>query len=273
MKAKVKAKKTESLQQEQLLAIGDILRQTRESQAKSLDEISRTTLIRSRLLAALESATLEELPEPIYIRGLIKRYGDALGLEGEVLAIQFLTHPIVRKSRLSWKSSPAAQLRPLHLYLAYVCLMVVAVSGLSYVLKRSAPQSASLPSLEEVIGQKPTSTPGGARISAQQSNPTVTAESPALTAQQGDHPIRVEVKLTSQSWLRVVADGKTTYEGVLQEGETRLWVADKALTVRAGNAGGVVVAYNNGEAEKLGDPGAVAERTFAPTEQQISLNF
>ena len=38
----------------------------------------------------------------------------------------------------------------------------------------------------------------------------------------------------------------------------------KALTIRAGNAGGVVVSVNESQAETLGQPGMVKEVTFAP---------
>jgi hypothetical protein len=58
----------------------------------------------------------------------------------------------------------------------------------------------------------------------------------ALTEPQA--PIQVEMTLTSQSWLRITADGDKEFEGILQPGETRLWTADQALTIRAGNAGG-----------------------------------
>ncbi|MCG8367008.1 MAG: helix-turn-helix domain-containing protein, partial [Pseudanabaenales cyanobacterium] len=104
----------DQLQREQLASIGGVLRQTREEQSLSLEQLSSKTLIRPSLMSAIESANLEQLPEPVYVRGLIKRYADILGLDGETLAIQFFTHLNLR-SRSSWKDSPAAQLRPLHL--------------------------------------------------------------------------------------------------------------------------------------------------------------
>ena len=72
--------------------------------------------------------------------------------------------------------------------------------------------------------------------------------------------------------MRVIADGRTEYEGILQQGDIRVWTAEEKLTMRAGNAGGVLVAYNNNKAEKLGEPGKVEEVTFLPT-NEISMNF
>ncbi|MGB5973669.1 MAG: helix-turn-helix domain-containing protein, partial [Nodosilinea sp.] len=121
--------------QNQLLELGTLLRAARQQQGQTLESLAKTTLIRPSLIAAIEQGDLDGLPEPVYIRGLIRRYGDALQLDGETLASQFFTPP--RIQRRSWKETPAAQLRPLHLYGAYFMLLVAAVSGLSYVLRQT----------------------------------------------------------------------------------------------------------------------------------------
>ena len=261
-----KAQTLDQLQREQLASIGGVLRQTREEQSLSLEQLSSKTLIRPSLMAAIESASLEQLPEPVYVRGLIKRYADILGLDGETLAIQFFTHLNLR-SRSSWKDSPAAQLRPLHLYSLYIVLVMVAVGGLSFVLQRTTPEFASIPAID-VNG---VNTGAGGPQPASNSRSYQFPESSPL-GQRDNRPIRVEVILTGQSWMRVIADGQTEFEGILQQGDKRVWTADEKLTMRAGNAGGVLVVYNNEEAEKLGEPGNVAEITFLPT-NEISMNF
>ena len=53
--------------------------------------------------------------------------------------------PWLNPPRSSWKDSPAAQLRPLHLYGAYVLLIMGAVSALSGFLQRSAPDMTAQP--------------------------------------------------------------------------------------------------------------------------------
>jgi cytoskeletal protein RodZ len=243
-----------SLYQEQLLELGHLLQITRQQQGETLESIASKTLIRPSLLTAIEQGDLDGLPEPVYIRGLIRRYGDALYLDGETLAGQFFTPP--RVQRHSWQESPAAQLRPLHLYLAYFLVLVAAVSGLSFLLKRTAPEMTVLPPLDPLNSVEPapaqTNSPDSLSI-------TKPAEEAAPQA-----PIEVKTTLTAQSWLRVTADGSTEFEGILQPGDTRLWTADDALTIRAGNAGGVVVSFNNSQSEPLGQPGMVKEVTYSP---------
>jgi hypothetical protein len=79
------------------------------------------------------------------------------------------------------------------------------------------------------------------------------------------------VTLTAQSWLRIEVDGKTDFQGILPEGTQRTWTAASKLTVRAGNAGGVMVAYNDGTPTQMGEPGAVKELTFTAPQQSASL--
>lgn len=242
---------------EQLLELGALLQTARQQQGQTLEVMAEETLIRPSLLAAIERGDLDGLPEPVYVRGLIRRYGDALHLDGETLASQFFTP--ARIQRRSWQESPAAQLRPLHLYGAYFMVLVAAVSGLSYMLRQTAPEVTSLPPLNPLGELDAPATPAGSTLAPAPADP---AEPKA--------PIKVKMTLTAQSWLRITSDGKTEFEGILQPGDTRLWIADQALTIRAGNAGGVMVSYNNKQAEALGQPGMVREITYSPGEA-ISL--
>ncbi|NEP46989.1 MAG: DUF4115 domain-containing protein [Okeania sp. SIO2H7] len=78
-----------------------------------------------------------------------------------------------------------------------------------------------------------------------------------------DKPVQVELELQDRSWLRVVVDGKQEFEGVLPEGSQRTWAAESTIVVRAGNAGGVLAAFNGADAEPMGNAGSVSERRFS----------
>ncbi len=249
--------------QEQLVELGSLLKVARESQGQTLETMATQTLIRSSLLQAIEEGDMRRLPEPVYLRGFIRRYGEALALDGDALANQLFTTPQVKKP--SWQQSANAQLRPLHLYLTYFVILIAAVSGLSYLLKRNTPEMAVLPPLE------PLHSPAAAAPSSPSNlNPAKSSEAHPFSIPKS--PIQVEMTLTSQSWLRIVADGTTEFEGILQPGDTRLLKADKSLTIRAGNAGGVMVSFNSSKAVALGKPGTVQEVTYSP-DKVISLVY
>lgn len=81
--------KLNPIQLEQLKEIGVQLHQTREQQSKSLEEVAAKTFIPLRLLQAIEVGQATVLPEPVFIQGFIRRYGDIVGLDGIALSKQF----------------------------------------------------------------------------------------------------------------------------------------------------------------------------------------
>lgn len=255
-KARIKEPTAQQLQQEQLYSLGNMLKQARLQRGLSLEAIEKRTLIRQMLLSALEEGNLSDLPEPIYIRALLRRYGNALGLDGETIASQFFTRPVVSSPRSSWKDSPAAQLRPLHLYGAYVLLIMGAVSALSGFLQRSAPDMTAEPILD----------PAAIELLMPQQQVAAAPAAPVAEPEpkKQEKPVEVNLVLTGQSWVRVIADGQTEFEAILEQGEKRSWGADETITVRVGNAGGVLYSYNQSKAEPMGEMGMPEEKTFGP---------
>lgn len=131
------------LEQEQynvLTNIGNQLYQARREQDISLEMVAADTFISLGLLKSLEKGDLKDLPEPIYVRGLIKKFADYLGLNGRVLASRFPTK-IARKSSQSSRLQicfPTLELRPFHLYFIYIVIVILSVEGISNHLKRTA---------------------------------------------------------------------------------------------------------------------------------------
>ncbi|NJN31762.1 MAG: hypothetical protein HC824_16045, partial [Synechococcales cyanobacterium RM1_1_8] len=83
----------EPIQHERLRVIGDQLRLAREARGLSLEEASGKTLIRATILKAIEEGNAAPLPEPVYIRGFIRRFGDVVGLQGKELCETFPWEP------------------------------------------------------------------------------------------------------------------------------------------------------------------------------------
>ncbi|MGB7487404.1 MAG: helix-turn-helix transcriptional regulator, partial [Phormidesmis sp.] len=86
--------KFSAAQQSQLAQIGAFLRENREVQGKSLEDIAIHTYIRPQLLSGIETGNPDLLPEPIFVQGFIRRYADNLGLKGTELSQQFTVNSI-----------------------------------------------------------------------------------------------------------------------------------------------------------------------------------
>lgn len=240
-----------STQTGRLNEIGSHLHQCRTQQGISREEVSRKTQIPCRLLTAIEEGNRSALPESVYIRGLIRQFAQVLGEDGIALSQDFpLETPKETRSRpLGWIKLSSPQLRPVHLYVLYIALVVGAVNSLSAVIQRSANQVAD----ESVAVVSSVKTPSTADSGSVEQ--VVQSANPA-------EPVIIEVTLKDQSWLRVVVDGQVEFEGTLPEGSQRTWVANDQLTLRTGNAGGVVVTLNDKKEQRLGIPGQVQEVTY-----------
>ena len=244
-------------QVDKLKEIGSQMRQIREEKSVSIDEIATKTRIQARLLVAIEEGNLDHLPEPVYVQGLIKQFAEALGLNGREYAGAFPTGRQTYTIEPSWRQLPAAQLRPLHLYLFYILLIVASVSGLSYLVEsRTTQENAEPQTNQEQIVEKP--------IEDNNSQPQLASATPPPEKTQ-EHPIEIKVSIKKDSWVRVTSDGEEIYEGILAAGETQKWTGEEKLTLRAGNAGGVVVEYNQQSPTVLGESGEVKQVTYSPS--------
>ena len=256
-KAKEKINPTTSLEEqraEKLTQVGSQLRATRQQHGFSLDEMVMKTRIPRRLLKGIEEANFDDLPEPVYIQGLIRQYADVLGFNG----VEFASTFPVGTSRVSlkpvWKNPSFAQLRPVHLYLLYVFLIVGSVSGLSNWLS-----DATMIASETQPQKEPSQSADKAGVVP--SKAELVSQTNSFTADQKE--VQVGVTLKDTSWIQVTADGKTAFEGTLKQGSKQTWTAQKELTVKAGNAGGVLVSVNQQQAKKMGKPGQVEQLRVA----------
>lgn len=281
-----------------LEALGSLLRQTREARGLTLTEVANDTFIRCQYLQALEEADLSRLPEPVYVQGFLKRYADYLGLDGETLSRRASPLLSAKTPRAPAPlavvgQQPAFALRPLHLWAAYVVLIVLTVGGLSALLEGTGnPFGRWLVSLSTVSRegsgqQPPAATSSDRTLSAVQ--PTARQLFPTLdqwtriqgvfpevleahSGGAGRKPVRLDIRVVERpSWLRVIADGQTVFEATLQPGAELNWEAEQSIVLRTGNAGGVLVTFNDRELGVMGQFGEVKELMFEPGSDIRSL--
>ena len=262
--------------QRKLAEIGSQLRQYREQQSICLDKVAVVTMIRRNLLQAIEDGQLDQLPEPVYTQGLIKRYAEAMGLDGAQFANFFPIEPPRRSTaKLSWQDGP--QLRPMHLYLFYTLLIICSVNGLSQLIGGSGTAKNVAGVQEIALGQQEQARLAAESATAKNQKPdSYEAVEAARTGQNlnnksaDNKPVMVSLTFKAESWMQIQVDGKTEFEGTLPIGTVRTWQAQNQLVVLAGNAGGVMIAVNNGQAEQFGEPGLTKEVVFKADEIESS---
>ncbi len=278
-------------QQEQLKEIGAYLRQIRQEKSVRIEQITAQTLIRQAFLEALEEGRYEDLPEPIFVQGFIRRYGDALGLDGVALAKNFAINFFLLDTGNDGKKTQKSSSIHIPLAVPYVVLLTVASFILFFRLNPKSPadsvaqeqksQASPQTTVSTTVAASPTLSPfttpatttpsPAASLAASPTlspftTPTTTTtplpETPASTTTAS--PVEVTLELQGESWVRVKADGKTMFVGTLKKGDRKTWTANKQLTIRSGNAGAVLVSANKSEQKPLGDLGKIKTVTFTP---------
>ncbi len=82
----------------ELKELGKLFKDERIRQGLSLDDVMDRTKISKRVLTGLEEGREEDLPHPVYTKGLIRNYAKLLGLDQDTLARQFAEyHPELRE--------------------------------------------------------------------------------------------------------------------------------------------------------------------------------
>ncbi|MBD2567806.1 helix-turn-helix domain-containing protein [Anabaena lutea] len=254
IKPSIEEKQSEKLQQ-----LGAQLASLRQEQGLSLDELVVLTKIPRRLLQAIETGDLKDLPEPIYIQGLIRQFADALGMKGAEFASTFpIGYPSFSLPG-TWKAKPIEQLRPVHLYLLYIFLIICSVKSLSQLLNNEALQANN--NQLEIQSQ----TESGLIPQQIQSKELqeIQLVSDTFSPRTDIQTVEIGVTLKSSSWIRVIADGRTEFEGVLPQGSHRNWKATQQLTIKTDNAGGVLMSVNQQQAKEMGKPGKAGEVRIA----------
>jgi cytoskeletal protein RodZ len=322
---------TTSNQAEKLAEIGAQFKRIREDKELSIPHLTATTLISERYLRAIEDGAIDSLPEPVYVRGFIRKYGTALGA-GD-LSDDFPLDPVLPERK--WAGSAATELRPLHLYALYVVVITGAVSLLATFLNSPDPNKINdsqtnfgnaaqiIPSkvnksitaenillakagVLEIVKQTNSSSTSSS-ISSEIAVPLLQNEplsqnllnksqsetafsevnlslnntlqswassSSALQSSNaiandgnfsfiGNKPVNVGIVMKGDSWVRIIVDGQTEFEGVLNEGKKLSWSGDRQISIRAGNASSVALSYNKQPIKSLGKEGEVAEKIFA----------
>jgi cytoskeleton protein RodZ len=132
--------------------IGALLRQERHRQGVSLYALHGRTRIPLHHLAAIEAGRVTLLPEPVYVRGFVRRIGDALALDGRALAdrLPWTDDGVIPSWAIADRTSKLPiEIQPWHLYLAYAA---VVAGGITW-MTQAAPQPAGARTAAPASGQ------------------------------------------------------------------------------------------------------------------------
>lgn len=252
---------------EEPIGIGERLRNAREARGWSLADVSELTRVRTVFLQAIEDEQFDRLPGRTYVRGFLRTYATALGLDPEELFDAYHmrfdepAQPIVGAHTVEVPIRPAARqsrlrrIAPLFVAVLLLILIVFAFDFARRMQALNSPASETLTRPSPTVRQVPSPPP----LAQPRPEPARESAAPAETPERS--PLTVVVRASAETWIRVVADGGRVFQGLVAPGETRSWTAQRTMTVRIGNSSGVALEVN-GELVEPPSQRRVWERTF-----------
>lgn len=258
------------------MSAGQILRKTRLAKGVDLDEVARVTRITKGYLLALEDDTLEKLPSEAYARGFLRIYANFLGLPAE----EVLTHyqhgtcesaqeelvPVTPRVR-----SPRASNIPSKTWLwslAAVCLAVLAGSFLFADKEHGASrenQGMQLSQPKEYVVTAPLKNPPNSENStgSPSQNLPLQSEITANEASVTNRGIVLKMRALEDGYLKLTIDDTITQQYDLKAGDLIEWKADKVFSLDMENAGGVEAELNGKLLKPFGVKGSPAHVTLS----------
>lgn len=231
-------------------SIGDKLRTEREKRGLSLEEAHENTKITVQNIAALEDERFDSFPNKVYARAFLRDYANFLGLDSGELLTEY-EDKWSPKSVLD--SQPKEKSGSFWRVVGYVALALVIAAALGaggYFGWQKLRHERKL-EMQSRIPDSHTSKPDGAVIPKAPSVTPPKSEAPKtptvapkpVVAPVAPQTQTLEVTTLAEVWLRVVADGKTAFIGILPKGQTKSFQG-KTIEIRSGKAGAVQLKLN-----------------------------
>ena len=208
--------------------IGSSLREARLRQELDFPELEERTKIRPKYLRALEDERFDILPAPTYVRGFLRSYAEALGLDGQPFVDEYNSRFTVGEEdaapvRARRVPAPRRERGPRESRMAVVALVAIAIATALVIAawKFGGPEGEKVPGLATGAGSE--------------------------TASHARGTARLVVRATSgSSWMEVRATsaaGRLLYSGTLEQGQRKSFEA-RSLQLALAEPDNVVVRVN-----------------------------
>jgi cytoskeletal protein RodZ len=270
--------------------IGQKLKTAREGQGLTLVQVYERTKIPLHHLQSIDTGNVDELPEPVYVAGFIKRYAEVVGLNGQALSDEYRKEAtetnngngdghFMRPVKASVSHQPVVVPAPVYMgktridsgppsiikMLFFPAVMAIMIVGLlAFLLQWHSNNAAnnsdqSVLSLRDATRNFSSVQPTTAAVPPPQTAPTQPATpQPPPTAESS-----ISITANKHVWVDVsaISTGESLYTGFLESGDRRDFKDPKGVRVHAGNGGSVTVEAD-GKSAPLGAPGKISEKAY-----------
>lgn len=267
--------------------VGYTLRQERERQELSIDDIEQGTSIRAVYIEAIENGEYDKLPGNVYTKGFIKNYAKFLCLDPDAIVKEFtndiaeisaennpatpddnnesaqvtekpelkvvkpakLEKPAKSEKRIGYSLGEKSNSSGLLIVAAVV--LIAAFAGLAWSL-----MSGSDGNVAKV------DTPTQQTQQTENPTPTETPVASANPAPPKTEGLLIQARFNEACWTLVTVDGSVVQEGTIDGGQTLSWEGKDNISFRFGNAGAVELFQDGKSLGVQGAIGDIVDKTF-----------
>jgi cytoskeletal protein RodZ len=251
-----------------LLFVGQQLSERRLAQGLSQEQLADRMHLGIEQLAALESGDRDKLPEPVFIKAMVRRLSNHLELDADALVASLgtLSDGAVSNERGSQQKGPISPpLQPPSrpekgaIWLWLVLIGATALGALAWVQRAALleliqqPQSNSASATAKTTttsNESITTTPETAPDTAPDTAPEVALVLPSTSDVELANSGPITIKSKEPSWIALRREGTIEFEGIL-EGE-RIITSPDEIEIYAGRPDLLTVSISNGEPKVLG---------------------
>jgi cytoskeleton protein RodZ len=236
--------------------VGSELRQTRERQGLSLQQISNSTKVSLRVLQAIEASDESRLPAPVFTRSFVKTYAALIGLEPDETSRRYFeqfvplqTAPTPEPPREATEPTGRFILHGLQgrfgtvAVLFLVGLTAFALAARNARRARSGAPALADPAIVSAAGLSP----------ARASQPAAVGTSGQMAAPP--QSLHLTIAPTGPCWVRATVDGESVVAKLLTAGDRREVDVRSDITLRVGDPSTFAFSIDGVSARVPGPPG------------------
>ncbi|MEU6672537.1 RodZ domain-containing protein [Streptomyces sp. NPDC046925] len=257
-------------------SIGRRLQQARIDSGQTVDEISASTRVRVPIVHAIEQDDFSRCGGDVYARGHIRTLARAVGIDPALLLAQYdKAHggrppaptpaaPLFEAERI--RSDPR---RPN--WTAAMVAAIVAVIGFVGFTAFSGGEEDTGGAKTQAEGASPaTSKPATKPTPDKPADPKPDPSDSAIAGAPKD---KVTVKVSApdgRSWISAKDhNGRTLFDGVLEEGKSKTFTDKQKIDLVLGDAGAIALFVNGKAVENEFDPGQVERLTYTKGDPEV----
>jgi cytoskeleton protein RodZ len=275
--------------------LGILLKDEREKRGFTLDQLARITRLRKQFLEALEDENWDNLPSPVYVRGFIRAYAQAVGFDGkDAISLFESIAPVTQEIPMPLAVLKEPNRKRLYLILALTAALAAGIylwadNSVLFFQKKGAeiPGEQLSSSVDEQQPDEPPAEPEAQppyphteghllekpppehATEPVESGVHYITETVALVPDYSIAPIPTapgELVLTGivnmRTYIKIYVDDNPPKEYIFQPGSRPQWIAEKGFDILVGNAGGIEFDFNGERITDLGEIGKVIRISF-----------